>query len=160
MSTYLYLSCLDHVPFGNATEESGQHIYDLPRIRGQLKHREELTTSDLDADLGWDVTDGDRYFTRNTQQFLKDHPNCRIGIVDEYCRWYDTTGNSTDPLDAPPERFSAEQVDRSAEALRQAMRESDGQGWDALTEHSRNEYRKWARAALYASTTEVSVDAR
>lgn len=78
MSTYLYLTCLDHDPPLLANEESGQHLYDLPQIRDDIARR-ELWVKQSDSgyiDLG--------YFRNHTIDFLCAHRSCRIGITDEY----------------------------------------------------------------------------
>ena len=91
MSTWLYLECLDHDPPLRADDESGQHLYDLPQIRADVANRDALVAAARQAEgnVGR-VTDV--YLRRHTLQFLVEHPNCRIGIRDEYGRAY--------PLDA------------------------------------------------------------
>lgn len=77
MSTYVYLVCLDHDPPLVAEDESGQHLYDLPRIRAEI------------AGVGALAPEGQHpgataYFRRNSERFLDQHPGCRLGIRDEY----------------------------------------------------------------------------
>ena len=78
MSTYLYLQCEDHDPPLSATEESGQHLYDLPQIRDDIANRDLLVAAAKDG------MEMDGYFRRNTLRFLRQHPKCRLGIWDEY----------------------------------------------------------------------------
>lgn len=78
MSTYLRLECLDHDPPLLADQESGQHLYDLPQIRADLADRDRLVAAMHD-----DLHPQD-YFRRHTAAFLTQHPQCRIGIRDEY----------------------------------------------------------------------------
>jgi hypothetical protein len=85
MSTYVYLQCLDHDPPLSADGESGQHLSDLPQIRGDLADRARITASVRD---GWDAGD---HFRNNTARFLAEHPRCRIGIRDEYGVEHPTT---------------------------------------------------------------------
>jgi hypothetical protein len=80
MSTYLYLQCLDHDPPLAADDESGQHMYDLPRIRDEIARREEF----VQQEQTWNWVNVHDYFTRNSVLFLRQHPKCRIGIVTEY----------------------------------------------------------------------------
>lgn len=85
MSTYLYLECLDHDPPLQAEDESGQHLYDLRRIRAEIAHRDELVAAHPDGVpmvSGFDDIDG--YFQSNSVRFLAAHPKCRIGIRDDY----------------------------------------------------------------------------
>lgn len=78
MSTYIYLECTAHEPPIQASAESGQHLYDLPRIREEIANRDTFAKANQ---LGASF---DEYFTNNTAQFLAQHPNCPIRIVDEY----------------------------------------------------------------------------
>lgn len=86
MSTYFYLECLDHDPPLRAEAESGQHLYDLPQIRADVRNRDALI---LAWEVGWQH---DHHFRRNTVTFLAAHPKCRIGIRDEYGDEHPTTG--------------------------------------------------------------------
>ena len=82
MSTYLYLECLDHDPPLRAGDESGQHLYDLPRLRREIADKHVLLQH-------WDTEwTGSWSFTNNTLRFLSSHLDCRIGIVDEYGQRY------------------------------------------------------------------------
>lgn len=83
MSTYLYVTCLDHDPPLIAEEESGQHTYDLPEIRRDIADRTYLVDvymNSINLDLG--------YWRNHTVKFLAQHQKCRIGIQDEYGRDY------------------------------------------------------------------------
>lgn len=75
------LECLDHDPPLRADGESGQHLYDLPEIRADIANRD---TADADTDYG-------HFFRNNTARFLVQHPNCHIGIRDEYGREHPVT---------------------------------------------------------------------
>lgn len=75
MSTWLYLKCTAHTP-PLYSEDVGQHLYDLPRIREELVNRDTLVGSDAHVN----------YFTGHARRFLRQHPNCPIGIEDEYGR--------------------------------------------------------------------------
>lgn len=57
----------------------GGHTYDLPQIRADIASRAVIVAA---FDIGLhDVTDWRR---RNAATFFATHPNCRIGIRDEY----------------------------------------------------------------------------
>lgn len=86
MSTYIFLECLDHDPPIQAEDESGQHLYDLPRIRAEVADR-EATAADVHSYEGSvldEEFDPGAYFRCSSARFLAAHPNCRIGIRDEY----------------------------------------------------------------------------
>ena len=78
MSTYLYLTCEAHNPPLRAKEESGQHLYDLPRIRDEIKNRKETARIEDEGLLCWNP------FIQASARFLSQHQECGIGIVDEY----------------------------------------------------------------------------
>jgi len=89
MSNYLYLQCLDHAPALVATEESGQHLHDLPRIRADIAMREVLVRNldkmENEQFMGPDtISRHFGYFTYHSAKFLRQHQRCIIGIVDEY----------------------------------------------------------------------------
>ena len=85
MSTYMYLKCIDHDPPIRAREESGQHYYDLPRIRAEITDRVLLVARLENGELPYhDAEHYDNYFPRNSALFLRDHPKCRIRIETEY----------------------------------------------------------------------------
>ena len=78
VSTWLYLECLDHSPVLVSEGAVGQHLYDLPRIRGEIARREEFLKP---------FHDGGGYghnFLLNSALFLVQHPRCNVGIRDEY----------------------------------------------------------------------------
>lgn len=78
MSNYLYLTCEAHNPPLRAENESGQHYYDLPRIRDEIRTRKEIARiEDEDLPCG-------NPFIRHSAFFLSQHKECGIGIVDEY----------------------------------------------------------------------------
>lgn len=82
MSTYIYLECRQHVPPLRAENESGQHLYDLPTLRQDIRDREVLVRL-------WQEEYGfPGYFRNNTARFLARHDGCPIGIVDEYGETY------------------------------------------------------------------------
>ena len=85
MSTYMYLKCIDHDPPIRAREESGQHYYDLPRIRAEVADRHGLVARLQSGGLPYQRSEHyDNYFPRNTALFLRDHPKCHIRIETEY----------------------------------------------------------------------------
>jgi len=80
MSTWLYLTCLNHDPPLRSDDESGQHLCDLDDIRQDIRDRDVLIRLyALNGLQGWRAS---------SARFLTDHPTCRIGIVD---------GNGVDP---------------------------------------------------------------
>lgn len=75
---YVHLLCLDHNPPVFSDEEVGQHLYDLPQIRQDIANRDLLVKA-------WRAeAEPDERFRRTTVRFLASHPNCNIGIRDEY----------------------------------------------------------------------------
>ncbi len=91
MSTYVYLMCLDHTPPLVAEDESGQHLYDLRRIRADVADRENVAAGSMYYAFprpgGFDP---DTYFRSHSARFLAAHPTCRIGIRDQYGTEYPT----------------------------------------------------------------------
>lgn len=79
MSTWIYLRCEDHNPPLLAEDESGQHLYDLPQLRADIRDRDYMARLYEDT-----YGDGLGYFRRHTARFLATHKACRLGIVDEY----------------------------------------------------------------------------
>lgn len=92
MSTYLYLTCDSHEPPLPAEDESGQHLYDLPRIRDEIANRDFIARQ-IDRT---GVVAG--YFEMHSARFLHRHQGCQVGIEDEYGRRYATTGTDETPL--------------------------------------------------------------
>lgn len=80
MSTYIHLRCVAHDPPLWADGESGQHLYDLPQIREDVRNRDVLV-----AAARMDVMPDD-YFRRNTVRFLMQHMTCPLEVWDEYGR--------------------------------------------------------------------------
>lgn len=87
MSTWWYYECLNHDPPLTSAAEFTQHTADQHFIRGLELVAERPVEGD---DSYWGLvsaTDDERtdaYFNMNARQFLKDHPTCRIGLVNEY----------------------------------------------------------------------------
>ena len=97
MSTYLYLECLDHEPPLRAEYESGQHLYDLPRIRAEIADRENVAAGLTHYRFtGSDDFDAAAYFRTHSADFLARHSGCRIGIRDEYGEIHPTTDEDGD----------------------------------------------------------------
>jgi hypothetical protein len=87
MSTYLHLVCMGHNPPLVAEQESGQHLYELPRIRADIEMRTELVRKyrGEDGTFGmFNLHDIVGYFSANSAKFLSEHEECVIGIRDEY----------------------------------------------------------------------------
>lgn len=82
MSTWLYLECMDHDPPIRADSESGQHLSDLPQIRGDIAMRDKLVELYELTEREWPS----EHWRRNTVSFLAQHPKCHIRIRDEYGR--------------------------------------------------------------------------
>lgn len=86
MSTELYLECRSHDPVLSDGEQVGNNLtHDLKQLRRWIDQREQLI--DLAAqmrslDLDPFEVEGDYY--RHTLAFILEHPNCGIGIRDEY----------------------------------------------------------------------------
>ena len=87
MSTYIYLVCLDHDPPIVSEDESGQHLYDLPRVRDEIAERVAVA-AEADTPPVSGMEDITGYFRQRSARFLAQHPNCQVGIRDEYgCDW-------------------------------------------------------------------------
>ena len=91
MSTWMYLECHDHTPPIRAVDESGQHYYDLPRIREEITNRAEVIawadgpdSYDHWRDGGTGLFDAGRYFRAHSATFLRSHPHCDVRIITEY----------------------------------------------------------------------------
>lgn len=89
MSTYIYLTCESHNPPLRAEDESGQHLYDLPRIREEIQNRKVIARIE---DEGLPCGNP---FVQHSAYFLSRHKECGIGIVDEYGQTY--------PIEPEPE---------------------------------------------------------
>jgi hypothetical protein len=91
VSTDIYLECTDHDPPIRSEDESGQHLYDLPKLRKVLedpKWREPNDDPrewdyDSRADM-WHERKG--WFHISTVKFLRQHPRCNLKIIDELGR--------------------------------------------------------------------------
>lgn len=85
MSNYVYLTCLDHTPPLLADRESGQHLYDLPRIRSEIADRDAVAAGQPyeRGSVLVGTHDSAAYFRARSATFLQAHPSCRIGITDE-----------------------------------------------------------------------------
>ena len=94
MSTYIYLRCESHDPPVVAEGESGQHTYDLPRLREDIANRHIIAAA---LRIGMEPESG-LHFWSNTAYFLRDHEHCQLGIVDEYGGTYDIEGDSLYPI--------------------------------------------------------------
>lgn len=88
MSTELYLECRSHTPTLSDGEQVGNNLVrDLDQLRTWLKNRGMIlhfagVAKSLDLDVFDTVQDNDFY--RHTLRFILEHPNCEIGIRDEY----------------------------------------------------------------------------
>lgn len=86
MSTELYLECRSHTPALSNGDQVGNNLTShLTELRKWLNQRErlvdlvaEMRTLDLDP---FDTTDD---YYRHTLRFILEHPECDIGIRDEY----------------------------------------------------------------------------
>lgn len=85
MSNTLRLRCISHDP-PISSAEVGHNLSQLPAVILMLVDRVKIceTKKQLGDDV-WDLLQDDQY-KRNTWSFLFDHPNCNIGIWDEYGR--------------------------------------------------------------------------
>lgn len=87
MSTWWYYECLSHDPPLVSADEFTQHTKDRYFIRGVELIGERPVEAD-DSYWGIDHWATDErtgaYFNMNARRFLKDHPTCRIGLVNEY----------------------------------------------------------------------------
>lgn len=83
----MYLECKDHDPPIRSADEVGQHTYDLKNIQGYFAKRKALVQiNEMD-----DVTfESDTRWLNTAMYFFAQHPNCRIGIRDEYGQEYPT----------------------------------------------------------------------
>lgn len=95
MSTYLYLECVAHNPPLRADCESGQHLYDLPQLRADIRNRATIVAA-MELDM---EPDSVCHFRRSTARFLQAHPRCPLAIVDEYGGRHSVAAES--PTDQP-----------------------------------------------------------
>lgn len=75
MSTYWYFECLDHDPPIRSGEEFTQHTGDSAYKAG-IAMANASTIPDA-----WSTDD---YYGNNARRFLRAHPECEIGLVNEY----------------------------------------------------------------------------
>ena len=78
VGTHMYLECTCHNPPLQASEESGQHYYDLRDIFDDIDSR-DVVISAVKRDMWPSDT-----FRRNTALFLAAHPRCDIRVINEY----------------------------------------------------------------------------
>lgn len=88
MSTYLYLQCEEHDPPIVSDSEVGQHLYDLPQIREDLRNRDLIARA---TEIDFWPDEGYSHFRRATARFLQSHRTCYITIQDEYNRQHPLT---------------------------------------------------------------------
>ena len=89
MSTWLYLRCDAHTP-PLYSEDVGQHLYDLPTIRGYIADRDRLAT---EGTLLYDGTP-ESHFDTHARHFLRKHPTCPLSVEDEYGQEHPTEGET------------------------------------------------------------------
>jgi hypothetical protein len=83
----MYLVCNSHTPELHSSEV-GQHTYDLPDIQQYLAHRKELVRLvEADIQIGGSQNPPWAY---TAAWFFAAHPDCEIGIIDEYGKTYPT----------------------------------------------------------------------
>ncbi|MGO2634641.1 MAG: hypothetical protein ACTH9H_12930 [Galactobacter sp.] len=77
MSTWLYLECHSHTPH-LVSDDVGQHLSELPQIRGLLANREVVAAA-VRLDLLGEIQS-----INHACRFIAKHPECDIHIADEY----------------------------------------------------------------------------
>lgn len=88
MSTYWYYKCLEHDPPLISDDEFTQHTDDYAFREGvwlantrvewiELERRAEEAGMHLSADH-------DHFLRTNAMRFLRGHPKCKLGLVNEY----------------------------------------------------------------------------
>lgn len=96
MSTYLYLTCLEHDPPLLSQDEVSQHAHtEIGRVREWVKNRKSIVELRHAEVVGYDD-----YFLNNAITFLQSHLDCRIGGKDEYGDLWDVM----DPIPDKPAR--------------------------------------------------------
>lgn len=100
MSTDLQLVCKSHDPH-IWSEDVGNKLAHLPVVRGYIKRRENIVkmVSSIIENNGYFGDDFETY-DRVAYYFLWSHPECELGIRDEYGREYDIEGE--DEKSIPP----------------------------------------------------------
>lgn len=81
MSTLIYLQCLDHIPPLRSSSEVGHNLNDLPSVRAMIQSRETYVTA-LNSEIS--ALTFSSHYVRTAVQFLYNHQECCIGIVDEH----------------------------------------------------------------------------
>lgn len=94
MSTTLYLECRSHQPV-ITSGEVGYNTSFLPQVRSDIANRDQLVETWNSIDDVYSAWEGRRF---NTISFLAHHPNCVLGIRDEYGKEYSIDGPFTEPL--------------------------------------------------------------
>ncbi len=96
MSTWWYFECLDHAPALRSDSEFSQHTGDIHyalaltlMTQRPLDPEVEVHTPRPGASNREIV---EAYFARHAVTFLKQHPTCRIGLINEYDERVDEAG--------------------------------------------------------------------
>lgn len=87
MSTDLYLVCKSHIP-NIKSSEVGHNLSFLPEIRESIAHRTELFEMVETMMENGQWPDDANLCSYHTLMFFYNHPECDLGIVDEYGRIY------------------------------------------------------------------------
>ena len=96
MRTYVYLEGKDQDPPIRSNGEVGQHLSDLPKVRGWIAHRENLARI---VQIDCPVSFGHHWLT-TAAYFFAEHPKCAIGIRDEYGREHGLVDNGNETSNA------------------------------------------------------------
>ena len=96
MSTYLHLVCPEHTPHIVAEQESGQHLYDLPRMREDYANRDALIEA-ARQDC-WPDDPVEKYFRQNTVAFMQQHPHCNLYIESELGGRFEMDNDSSEAV--------------------------------------------------------------
>lgn len=89
MSTHLYLRCVSHTPYLES-DEVGHNTSFLDEIREDVRDKEKLIAVLNAVEVGNPFDYDWRKSVR--VRFLRDHPNCKLELWDEYGRQYDLQG--------------------------------------------------------------------
>lgn len=129
MSTYWYYECLDHPGGLTAEDEFTQHTDDRHFKRGiQLISMRPVERDDSYWQTGSLLGDAERvdsYFEMQARGFLNVHPNCRLGIINEY----------GDRRGVPDQTSDAERAEAAIAEIGKAMAEGADPRhvWEQLT---------------------------
>lgn len=98
MSTYIYLHCAEHDE--RASEESGQHLYDLPQLRFDWLNRKHwLAYIKMFPDTLTREWDHLSYFQRHTFGFLCEHAECtRMYVESEYGEFFSLHASTVEEI--------------------------------------------------------------